>query len=91
MTTFERLKDIIVDRTGIDESTITPEALLVDDLGFDSLDLVEIIMAAEDAFGVMIDDEVLEKILTVHDAISTIDAALSSTPPQDRTQSEDAP
>jgi acyl carrier protein len=91
MSTYERLKDIIVDRTGVDEALISPEALLVDDLRFDSLDLIEIVMAAEDAFGVMIDDEVLEKILTVHDAVSAIDAALSSpTPPQDRTQSEDA-
>jgi acyl carrier protein len=76
MTTFERLKDIIIDRIGVDEALITPEALLVNDLGFDSLDLVEIVMAAEDAFAVMIDDEVLEKILTVHDAVSAIDAAL---------------
>lgn len=75
MTTFERLKDIITDRTGVDE-IITPEALLVDDLDLDSLDLVEIVMAAEDAFGVMIDDEVLEKILTVQDAVSAIDATL---------------
>lgn len=78
MTTFERLKDIIKDLTGVDGSFITPEALLVDDLDLDSLDLVEIVMAAEDAFGVMIDDEVLEKILTVHDAVLAIDAALSS-------------
>ena len=77
MSTYERLKDIIIDRTGIDESAINPEALLVDYLDLDSLDLVEIVMHAEDAFGVMVDDEVLEKIVTVQDAVSAIDAALT--------------
>lgn len=77
MTTFERLREIIVDCAGVDPELITPEASIVDDLGFDSLDLVEAVMAAEDAFGVSLDDEVLEKIITVQDAVSAVDQALN--------------
>lgn len=75
--TFDRLKEIIADCTGVDEERITPQASLVDDLGFDSLDLVEIVMAAEDAIGCFVEDEALEKIRTVQDAVLAIDAALA--------------
>lgn len=77
-TTFERLKEILVYTSGVNDELITPDATIADDLGFDSLDMVECVMAAEDEFGVMIDDEVLEKIVTVQDAVSAIDHALSN-------------
>lgn len=78
MSTLDRLKDIIVLVACIDEDNVTPEANFADDLGFDSLDSVECVMAAEDEFGVMLDDEVLEKIVTVQDAVDAIDAALAA-------------
>lgn len=70
----ERVKSIVVDRLGVDEGKVVPEASFVDDLNADSLDLVELIMAFEEEFStdgskVEIADEEAEKILTVQDAI----------------------
>ncbi|MBD47616.1 MAG: acyl carrier protein [Dehalococcoidia bacterium] len=70
----ERVKSIVVDRLGVDEEKVVPEASFVDDLNADSLDLVELIMAFEEEFStdgskVEIADEEAEKILTVQDAI----------------------
>lgn len=76
-TTFERLKEIIVNLTGIPEQIVKPEASLEDDLCLDSLDMIEIVMAAEDEFGTVVEDDVLEQIKTVQDAVSAIDASLS--------------
>jgi acyl carrier protein len=76
-TTFERLKKIIVDQLGVEEKEVVPTAKFADDLGADSLDLVELIMAIEEHFStpeqkVEIPDTEAEKILTVQDAIDYI-------------------
>jgi acyl carrier protein len=70
----EKVIDIIVDKLGVDRSEATPEAVFVDDLGADSLDLVELIMAMEEEFGMEIADEDAEKLRTVQDVISFITA-----------------
>ncbi len=70
----ERVKQIIVEQLGVDESEVVAKASFVDDLGADSLDTVELVMAFEEAFDVEIPDEEAEKIRTVQDAISYIEA-----------------
>ena len=69
----ERVKQIIVEQLGVDEAEVTPNASFVDDLGADSLDTVELVMAFEEAFEIEIPDEDAEKIRTVQDAIDYID------------------
>jgi acyl carrier protein len=69
----ERVKQIIVEQLGVDEAEVTPTASFVDDLGADSLDTVELVMAFEEAFGIEIPDEDAEKIATVQDAINYIE------------------
>ena len=66
----ERVKQIIVEQLGVDEAEVTPNASFVDDLGADSLDTVELVMAFEEAFEIEIPDEDAEKIRTVQDAIT---------------------
>jgi acyl carrier protein len=66
----KKVKEIIMDKLGVDESQITPEASFTNDLGADSLDTVELIMAFEEEFGVSIPDEDAEKIATVGDALN---------------------
>jgi acyl carrier protein len=73
----EKMIDIIVDKLGVDRAEVTPEAVFVDDLGADSLDLVELIMAMEEEFGFEIADEEAEKLRTVQDVISFIQARAS--------------
>jgi acyl carrier protein len=68
----ERVKKIVVEHLGVDEAKVTEEASFVDDLGADSLDTVELVMAFEEEFGVEIPDDAAEKILTVKDAIEFI-------------------
>ena len=68
----EKVIDIIVDKLGVERSEATPEAGFVDDLGADSLDLVELIMAMEEEFGMEIADEDAEKLRTVQDVISFV-------------------
>lgn len=68
----ERVKQIIVEQLGVDEAEVTPTASFVDDLGADSLDTVELVMAFEEAFGIEIPDEDAEKIATVKDAVDYI-------------------
>jgi acyl carrier protein len=70
----EKIIDIIVDKLGVERSEVTPEAVFVDDLGADSLDLVELIMAMEEEFGMEIADEEAEKLRTVQDVISFVTA-----------------
>ena len=72
--TIDRLKKIIADRLGVDESEIKEEASFKDDLGADSLDVVELIMELEDEFGLEISDEDAEKIATVGDVIKYLEA-----------------
>jgi len=69
---FEKVKEIIVDQLGADEDAVTMEASFVDDLGADSLDVVELIMALEEEFDIEIPDEDAEKIGTVGDAVAYI-------------------
>jgi acyl carrier protein len=69
----ERVKQIIVEQLGVDEAEVTPTASFVDDLGADSLDVVELVMAFEEAFGLEIPDEDAEKIATVKDAVAYIE------------------
>jgi acyl carrier protein len=73
----DKVVDIIVDKLGVDRSEVTPEAVFVDDLGADSLDLVELIMAMEEEFGTEIADEEAEKLRTVQDVINFISARAS--------------
>ena len=74
MSIEKRVKEIIVEQLGVNESEVTPEAKFVDDLGADSLDLVELVMALEEEYNMEISDEDAEKILTVSDAIEYIQA-----------------
>jgi len=68
----EKVKKIIVDQLGVDEAEVTPNAKFIEDLGADSLDTVELVMALEEEFGIEIPDEDAEKIVTVKDASSYI-------------------
>ena len=72
--TADRVKKIVVEHLGVEASAVTPEASFIDDLGADSLDIVELVMAFEEEFGVEIPDDAAEKISTVNDAITYIDA-----------------
>lgn len=66
---FEKIREILVEQFGVDESSITPDTSFVDDLGADSLDVVELIMAIEEAFDMEIPDGEAENIETVKDAV----------------------
>ena len=69
----EQVKKIVVDHLGIEESKVKPEAKFIDDLGADSLDTVELVMAFEEKFGIEIPDDAAETIQTVKDAIDFIE------------------
>jgi acyl carrier protein len=71
--TADRVKKIVVEHLGVEQEKVTEEASFIDDLGADSLDIVELVMAFEEEFGVEIPDDAAEKITTVRDAISYID------------------
>jgi acyl carrier protein len=71
--TAEKVKKIVVEHLGVEEAKVTAEASFIDDLGADSLDTVELVMAFEEAFGVEIPDDAAEKIQTVKDAIEFIE------------------
>jgi acyl carrier protein len=72
--TADRVKKIVVEHLGVDAEKVTEESSFIDDLGADSLDIVELVMAFEEEFGVEIPDDAAEKIATVKDAIAFIDA-----------------
>ena len=74
MSTFEKVKKVVVEQLSVDESIVTPEASFTADLGADSLDTVELVMAFEEEFGCEIPDEEAEKITTVQDAVNYIEA-----------------
>lgn len=72
-----KVKEIIIDKLGVEESQITPQASFTNDLGADSLDIVELVMGFESAFGIQIPDEDGEKISTVGDAINYLKSKLN--------------
>jgi len=69
----EKIKQIVSEQLGVDEGEVTPTASFVDDLGADSLDTVELVMAFEEAFEIEIPDEEAEKIRTVQDAVTYVE------------------
>jgi acyl carrier protein len=71
--TADRVKKIVVEHLGVEPEKVTPEASFIDDLGADSLDIVELVMAFEEEFNVEIPDDAAEKITTVKDATDYID------------------
>jgi acyl carrier protein len=74
MTVEEKVKGIIMEQLGVDAEEVTPEASFVNDLGADSLDTVELVMALEEAFKIEISDEDAEKITTVGEAVKYIES-----------------
>jgi acyl carrier protein len=73
MSTFERVRKVIVEQLDVSEEEVTPEASFVDDLGADSLDVVELVMGLEEEFDIEIPDEDAEKIARVQDAVKYIE------------------
>jgi acyl carrier protein len=69
---FDKVKEVIVEQLNVEEDDVTEDAAFVDDLGADSLDIVELVMALEEQFGISIPDDQAEKIKTVNDAVSFI-------------------
>ena len=77
MSSFDKVKEVIMDKLGVDEDKINIKASFVDDLGADSLDTVELIMQLEEEFGMEIPDEEAEKLTTVGSAVDYIDSHAS--------------
>ncbi|MBT3300016.1 MAG: acyl carrier protein [Candidatus Marinimicrobia bacterium] len=73
MSTLDKIKEVVIDKLGVDESAIKPESHFIDDLGADSLDTVELIMEFEEEFGIEIPDEDAENIMTVGAALAYIE------------------
>lgn len=76
MSTFDRIKKVIVEQLDVSEDEVTPEAAFMEDLGADSLDIVELVMALEEEFEIEIPDEDQEKIRTVNDAVSYVEGKI---------------
>ena len=74
MSTLDKVKEVIIDKLGVEEDKIAPEASFVDDLGADSLDTVELIMQLEEEFGIEIPDEDAEKMTNVKSVVDYIEA-----------------
>ncbi len=77
MSNQDRIREIIVEQLGVDAKAVTPEASFIDDLGADSLDTVELIMAFEEEFGIEIPDEDAEKLTTVGKAVDYLNSKLA--------------
>ncbi len=77
MNVAEEVKKIIVEQLGVDEEEVKPEAKFIEDLGADSLDTVELVMAMEEKFGIDIPDSDAQKIITVQDAIDYVESHLN--------------
>ena len=75
MSTLDKVKEVIIDKLGVEEDKIVSEASFVDDLGADSLDTVELIMQLEEEFGIEIPDEDAEKMTTVKSVVDYIEAS----------------
>jgi len=78
MSVQERVKKIVIEQLGVDEDQVTPEASFTDDLGADSLDQVELVMALEQEFGLEIPDEDAEKISNINGAVAYINEHMES-------------
>lgn len=78
MSLKEKVKDIIVEQLGVEEGDVTEKASFIDDLGADSLDTVELVMAFEEEFDIEIPDDDAEKLMTVGDAMSYLDKKMAS-------------
>lgn len=74
MAIFDRVRNIVVEELSVEPSEVTPQATFIEDLGADSLDVVELIMRFEEEFDIEIPDEDAEKIATVQDAVSYIES-----------------
>ena len=74
MSTFDKVKEVVIDKLGVEDDKVVSAASFVDDLGADSLDTVELIMQLEEEFGIEIPDEDAEKITTVQAAVDYIDS-----------------
>ena len=70
---FDKIKEILADQLDIEENAITPDSPLVEDLGADSLDAIDIVMSVEDEFGIEVPDEIIEKIESVSDIITFVE------------------
>lgn len=73
MSTFDKVKNIVVEQLGVSEADVQIDSTFIDDLGADSLDIVELIMAFEEEFEIEISDDAAEKIKTVRDAVDYIE------------------
>ena len=73
MSTFDKVRDIVVEQLGVEADEVAIESTFIDDLGADSLDIVELIMAFEEEFNIEIPDEAAEKIKSVQDVVTYID------------------
>ena len=73
MSTFDKIKDTVVEQLGADADAVKPEASFVDDLGADSLDVVEMVMALEEEFEIEIPDEEAEKLVKVQDVVDYVE------------------
>lgn len=73
MATLDKVRDIVVEQLGVEADEVNIDSTFIDDLGADSLDIVELIMAFEEEFGIEIPDEAAEKIKTVQDVVTYID------------------
>lgn len=76
MDTYDKVVEVIIDQLGVKKEEVNPQAKFVEDLGADSLDTVELVMALEEAFGIEIPDDDAEKAKTVGDVVNYIDAKL---------------
>ena len=79
MAVEDKIKTIVAEQLGVSEDEVTPEASFTDDLGADSLDIVELVMAIEEEYGIEISDDDAEKIQTIQDAISYIEERTKDT------------
>lgn len=75
MGTFEKVKELLVEKLGLDADKVTPASEIIKDLGADSLDLVEMLFALEEEFGVTVPEDKTESIVTVQDIVDIIDSA----------------
>lgn len=70
---FEKIRAILAEQLDVDEDSITPDSLIVEDLGADSLDAIDIVMSVEDEFGIEVPDEIVEKMESVNDIITFVE------------------